>query len=98
MFTKHHAHSQSNFSMSFKDSIWKEDILNTKATTNTLKLDSWSSQQLKEFSSKHFHLETWYFQKLKKTSFAHLKTYNTLKKSLPHLPLTWHYSLCNLAN
>ncbi len=99
----------SNFSMTFKDSIWKEDILTTKATTNTLskdwkfwkksltllkldafnnsktsfphtsnfqwikelslshflKLESWSSQQLKELSSKHFHLETWYFQKLK---------------------------------
>jgi hypothetical protein len=25
-----------NFSMTFKDSIWKEDILNTKTTTNTL--------------------------------------------------------------
>jgi hypothetical protein len=44
MFRKHHVHlnfqrwklSPSNFSMTFKDSIWKEDILNTNVTTNTL--------------------------------------------------------------
>ncbi len=87
----------SNFSMTFKDSIWKEDILNTNATTNTLKLESWSFQQLKELSSKDFHFETWYFQK---QVFHTWKTYNTLKKSLPHFPPTWkdYYSLCNLAN
>ncbi len=85
----------SNFSMTFKDSIWKEDILNTNATTNILKLESWSFQQLKELSSKSFHFETWYFQK---QVFHSWKNYNTLKKSLPHLPLTWkdYYSLCNL--
>ncbi len=60
----------SNFSMTFKHSIWNEDILNTKATINTLKLESWSFQQFEELSSKHFHLETWYFQE---QVFPHLK-------------------------
>jgi hypothetical protein len=41
-----------------------------------------------------------YFQKLKNKFFHTWKTYNTLKKSLSHLPLTWkdYYFLYNLAN
>jgi len=40
---------------------------------HSLKLESWSFEQLEELSSKDFHLETWYFQKTYKTSFPHLK-------------------------
>jgi len=63
----------SNFSMTFKDSIWKEDILNTKTTTNTL-----SNLKVEVFNnSKNSHLNTFtlillFFRKRK--SFPHLKT------------------------
>ncbi len=59
------------------------------SSTRFLKIQNWNYQQLKNLSSKHFHLTTCYFQKLKERVFHTWKTYNTLKKFLPHLPLTW---------
>jgi len=61
---------------------------------HSLKLESWSSQELKELSSKHFHLETWYFQKLKKTSFPHLKNLQHFEE-ISSTPLT-HLALLSL--
>jgi hypothetical protein len=59
---------------------------------------------LKNFKNKFFTLEKmitiWRNLFQKRVFFHTWKTYNTLKKSLPHLPLTWKdsYSLCNLTN
>jgi hypothetical protein len=73
--------------------------LNTKATTNIFKLENWSSQQIEELSSKHFHLETWYFQKCKE-QVSHFKNSQHFEEISSHLPFTWKdsYSLCNLEN
>jgi hypothetical protein len=81
-------HVPSNFSMTFKDSIWKEDILNMKTITlSNLKVEVFNNSKNSLPNTFTLKLDT--FKKLKKQVFHTWKAYNTLKKSLPHLPLTW---------
>ncbi len=61
----------SNFSMTFKDSIWKENILSTKARTNTLKLETWYFQKLEEQVSHLKNLQ--HFEEISSTPPTHLE-------------------------
>jgi hypothetical protein len=59
-------------------------MLKLSTTWRTLFHTLWNLGHFEELSFTHFKLKTWNLKTL-----PHLRTYNTLKKFLPHLPLTW---------
>jgi hypothetical protein len=72
--------------MTFKDSIWKEDILNTNATTNTLSKDWKLWKKIFGPSRKlekkiFYHLQIFYYTSLKFHLKFHLKL-ATMRKTL----------------
>jgi hypothetical protein len=100
----------SNFSMTFKDSIWKEDNLNTNATTNTLlkrlkvveEIFDTSHKVEKETSNtcnneKNSLWHTW--NSILSTSPRPLlhkpQTFNESKDSLPHFFLNFKVEIIN---